>query len=62
MRVIAVGGEALADIEAGRTAGDHIEQPGRDDRADDLRDDVGQHLAAGETPACGEPDRNINIS
>ena len=43
---VAVGGEALGEIEAGRAAGDGIEDRRGDDGADDLRDDVGHDVLA----------------
>ena len=55
MRIIAVRRKTLGDVEAGSAAGDRIEQRGGDDRADDLRDHVGQDLAGRETPARGKP-------
>ena len=52
---VAVGGKALGEIEAGRAAGDDIEERGRDDAADDLRDDIGQDLLVGKRPPAARP-------
>ena len=52
---VAVGGEALGEIEAGSPAGDHVEHGGGDDGADHLRDDVGQDLRGGKRPPAARP-------
>ena len=42
-------------------AGDEVQHGARDDRADDLRDDVRQQLRGGEAPARAQPDRHGGI-
>jgi hypothetical protein len=61
MRVIAVGGKALGQIETGRAACDHVEQRRGNDRADHLGNDVRQNLADRKAPARGETDRDGGI-
>ena len=47
--------------EAGRAAGDEVEHRGPDDRANDLRHDVGKDLAGREAPAGRKTDRDRGI-
>src|SRR5215475_7592371 len=61
MRVKAVGCETLSNIKTGCAARNQIEQGRADDRADDLRNHIGQNLAGGKTPARGKTDRNGGI-
>ena len=51
----------MAEIEAGRAACDHIEQRRGNDRADHLRDHIGQDLASRKASARGEADRDGGI-
>ena len=59
---VAVGREALGEVEARRAAGDQRTAPRRAiDRADHLRDDIGADVLRREAPAGGKPDRHGRV-
>lgn len=57
MSLEAVRREAARQVEAGCAAGDEVEKGRADDRANDLRGDVGGDLIGREPAACGKADR-----
>ena len=61
MLAVAVRREALGEVEAGRAAGDEIQHAGADDRADHLRDDVGDDVLRRKAPAGAKSDRHRGI-
>src|SRR6185312_1966191 len=61
MIAIAIAGKAGMDIEAGMTAGDHVEHPGARDSAQHLDDDVARQARGRETPARPQADRDSGI-
>ena len=61
MRAIAVGRKTLADVETGSAARDHIQQRRGGNRADHLRDHIGQDLSGRKTAAGGEADGDGGI-
>src|SRR5260370_29834421 len=61
MRLIAVGRKTLGNVEAGSAAANDINQRGRGNGADHLRDDIGGDLPGRKAPACCEARRHRGI-
>ncbi|MGY3456264.1 hypothetical protein ACVWW5_001714 [Bradyrhizobium sp. LM3.4] len=61
MGVVTVGRESFADVEAGSSTCDDIEEPRGHDRAGHLRDHIGQDLSGRKTPAGSKTDRDSRV-